>query len=108
MSGSTTLLDLLTHLAGAELSFKRERDLIAVALLILPAGRQVLLAERTYRDGTHVLLDPTPAGRSRPPASAACGEVWNSKRSLYLYSATGPQGGLFDEEERFDEPSARE
>ena len=107
MSHSLTLVDLLTQLSGAELSFRRERDLIAVALLSLPAGRQVLLAERTYRDGTHVLLDPTP----EEVETAKVGnlwETWNSPRSLYLYSATGPQGGLFQEDEIYEEPSARE
>ena len=106
MSGSLTLVEFLTQLAGAELSFKRERDLIAVALLVLPAGRQVLLAEMTYRDGTHVLLDPTPE-EVETARTGSLWEVWSSKRSLYLYSATGPQGGLFDEEERYEEPSVR-
>jgi hypothetical protein len=102
MSGSVTLLDLLTQLAGAELSFRRERDLIAVALLSLPAGRQVLLAELTYRDGIHVLLDPTP----EEVETARVGELWelwNSGRFLYLASATGPKGGLFGDDEDEDE-----
>ena len=106
MSGSTTLLDLLTQLAGAELSFKRERGHIAVALLILPTGRQLLLAERTYRDGIHVLLDPTPE-EVETARRGDLRQVWGLERSLYLGSATGPKTGLFDEEEHYEEPSAR-
>ena len=89
------------------MSYKRECDLISIALLTLPAGRQVLLAERTYREGTHILLDPTPEEVETARAGNLW-EIWNSKRSLSLYSATGPQGGLFDEEERFEEAPARE
>ena len=107
MPSSLTLVDLLTQLSGAELSFRRERDLIAVALLIFPTGRQVLLAEQTYRAGIHVLLDPTPE-EVETARVGSLGQIWNSPRSLSLYSATGPQGGLFDEDEHFEEPSARE
>jgi hypothetical protein len=106
MSGSITLVDLLTQLAGAELSFKRERDLIAVALLTLPSGRQVLLAELTYRHGIHALLDPTPE-EVETARTGNLWQVWSLERSLYLYSAIGPQSGLFDEEEHYEQPSTQ-
>lgn len=107
MSGSLTLVDLLIQVAGAKLSFKREHDLIAVALLTLPAGRQVLLAELTYRSGIQVLLDPTPE-EVETARTGNLRQIWNAERSLYLYSATGPKSGLFDEEEHYEEPPARE
>jgi hypothetical protein len=107
MSGSLTLVDLLTQLAGAKLAFKREHDLIAVALLVLPTGRQLLLAEQTYREGAKVLLDPT-SDEVETARTGSLRQIWSSERSLYLYSATGPQGGLFDEEERYEEPAAGE
>src|SRR5918999_1024071 len=64
MRGNITLAGLLAELVGAELSFQRDDDLelatLAVAVLTLPGGRQVIAVERTYRDGIRVLLDPTP------------------------------------------------
>jgi hypothetical protein len=72
MGDAMSLVELLTRLTGAELLFRREDedDLLAVAVLALPAGRQVLFVERTYRDGTRVLLNIwlLPIGRteSRP------------------------------------------
>lgn len=54
----------------------------------------------------HILLDPTPE-EVETARTGSLWEVWNSDRSLYLASATGPKGGLFDEEEHYEEPSAR-
>ena len=55
---AVTLVELLAHLAGAELSFRREADLLGVSALSLPGGRQILIIERVYRDGTGILLAP--------------------------------------------------
>lgn len=86
MSPALSVVELLTQLAGAELSFWRESDLIVVAALTLPAGRQMLITERTYRDGVHILLDPT----SEEIEIARDGDpwqIWNSERASYLASA---------------------
>lgn len=91
MGDAISLVELLTRLAGAELSFRREDedDLLAVALLALPAGRQVLFIERTYRDGTKVLLDPTPE-EIETARSGGLWALWNSERSRYLAPASWP------------------
>jgi len=60
MPFAVTLVELLGQLAGAELSFRREADLLGVSAVVLPGGRQILIIERVYRDGTGILLDPTP------------------------------------------------
>ena len=83
------LVELLTELAGAELSFRREDedDMMAVTVLVLPTGRQVLFVERTYRDGTGVLLDPTP----EELAIARSGDLrslWNEERTRLLAPAS--------------------
>lgn len=86
MSGALSLVDLLTQLAGAELAFRREDDLLAVAVLTLPAGRQMLLIERTYRDGIGVLLDPTPEDLE-VARTGDLWQLWNSERRSLLASA---------------------
>ena len=72
-----SLVEPLTQLAGADLSFRREDEDdflgLAVAVLVLPTGRQVLFVERMYRDGTGVLLDPTPEDLE----IARCGNLWS-------------------------------
>lgn len=72
MFKAVTLAELLAQLAGAELSFRREADLLGVVHLMLPAGRQILIIERVYRDGTEILLDPTPE-EIELLAAATCG-----------------------------------
>lgn len=81
-----TLSELLAQLAGAEPSFRREADLFGVEVLVLPGGRQVLIIERTYRDGTGILLDPTPEEVSIA-RSGELGRIWNSERLSLLSSA---------------------
>ncbi|HEX3554569.1 MAG TPA: hypothetical protein VIA62_15205 [Thermoanaerobaculia bacterium] len=54
-----TLVQLLADLASVEFVLRREDEVLAVAVVATPAGRRVLALERTYRDGIHVLLDPT-------------------------------------------------
>lgn len=85
-SGALSLVDLLAQLAGAELAFQREDDLLAVAILSLPVGRQMLLIERTYRDGIGVLLNPTPEDLD-VARTGDLWQLWNSERRLLLASA---------------------
>lgn len=89
MAHAISLVELLTQLAGADLSFRREDEdeLLALALLVLPAGRQVLFVERTYCDGTKVLLDPAPEELE----IARCGNLWslwNAERARLLAPAS--------------------
>lgn len=83
------LVELLTDLAGAELSFRREDedDMMAVTVLDLPTGRQVLFVERTYRDGTGVLLDPTPEEVETARSGSLRG-LWNEERTRLLAPAS--------------------
>jgi hypothetical protein len=89
MSYAIGLVELLAQLAGAELSFRREdgENLMAVTVLALPSGRQVLFVERTYRDGTGVLLDPTPE-EIEIARSGALWSLWNEERTRRLASAS--------------------
>jgi len=86
-----SLVELLAQLSGAELSCRREDEDdflgLAATVLILPTGRQVLFVERTYRDGTGVLLDPT----SEDLEIARSGDLWslwNDERTRRLAPAS--------------------
>ncbi len=83
------LVELLTELAGAELSFRREDEdvMMAVTVLVLPTGRQVLFVERTYRDGTGVLLDPTPE-EVETARNGNLWSLWNEERARFLAPAS--------------------
>jgi hypothetical protein len=83
VSKALTLAELLAQVAGAELSFRREDDLLGVVLLALPAGRQLLIIERVYRDGTEIILDPTPE-EVEMARSGDLWKIWNSERPRYL------------------------
>ena len=85
MPFNVTLVELLAQLAGAELSFRREADLFGVSALVLPGGRQVLVIERIYRDGTGVLLDPTPE-EVEIAREGDLQRIWNSERWSLLSS----------------------
>jgi hypothetical protein len=89
MAYAISLVELLAQLAGAELSFRREdeNELLAVTVLVLPSGRQVLFVERTYRDGTGVLLDPTPE-EIETARSGNLWSLWNEERKRLLASAS--------------------
>ena len=68
---------------GAEVSERSEPDeVVRWVLLRLADGRRFLLAERTYREGTRLIVEPSEAElqEARRDASAA----WNSKRSDLL------------------------
>src|SRR5262245_65863254 len=82
---NVTLAELLTQLASAELSFRRETDLLGVCALVLPGERQVLIIERVYRHGTRILLDPTPE-EIEIAREGDLWKIWNSERSSLLSS----------------------
>ena len=86
MDGAVSLVELLTQVSGAELAFQREHDLLVVAVLRLPGGRQVLVIERRYRGGIGVLLDPTPE-EVEVARNDNLWQIWNSERTLLLDSA---------------------
>jgi hypothetical protein len=81
-----SLVQLLTELGGAELVLRREDPTLAVAVLAMPGGRQVLAMERTYREGIRTILDPTPEeieiARNGDPW-----KLWSSDRAASLFSA---------------------
>jgi hypothetical protein len=89
MAYAISLVELLAQVAGAELSFRREDegDLLAVTVLVLPTGRQVLFVERTYRDGTRVLLDPT-SEEIETARSGSLRSLWNEERTRLLAPAS--------------------
>ena len=89
MGYAISLVELLTQLAGAELLFRREDedDLFAVTVLVLPTGRQVLFVERTYRDGTGVILDPTPE-EIETARRGDLWSLWNQERKRLLAPAS--------------------
>ena len=67
---------------GANVLERSSDELLRWVLLRLSDGRQLLLAERTYRDGTKVLVEPTEeelqAARRDPWAA------WNSERGEHV------------------------
>jgi hypothetical protein len=85
MSNAITLVALLAELGGAELTLRREEATMAVACVVLAGGRQLLALERTYREGTCVLLDPTPE-ELELARSGDLWQLWNSDRSTLLHS----------------------
>lgn len=82
-----TLVELLAELTGAELAFHREDEdeWLAVVVVVTPAGRRVLAMERTYRQGIHILLDPTEE-EVETARSGNLWSLWNSGRCRYLAS----------------------
>ena len=67
-------------------------DLVGWVLLRLADGRRLLLAERTYRDGTRLIVEPNEAElqEARRDPSAA----WNSKRSELVAGMDDLRGRL--------------
>ena len=80
-----TLLELLSNLGGPDLSFRREDCCVAVALIALPGGRQVLAVERTYREGICAILDPTQE-EVEVARNGDLWQLWNSERAVRLHS----------------------
>jgi hypothetical protein len=85
MPFAVTLAQLLGQLACAELSFRREADLIGVSALVMPGGRKLLIIERVYRHGTGILLDPTPE-ELEIARGGDLWQIWNSDRPSPLTS----------------------
>ncbi|HZF12669.1 MAG TPA: hypothetical protein VFE33_28085 [Thermoanaerobaculia bacterium] len=78
-----TLVSLLAELGSVHLLFQRETEsLLAVAVFSFQ-DRQLLTVERTYRDGTHVIVDPTPE-EIEIARSGELWDLWNSKRARLL------------------------
>lgn len=86
MSDAMSLVELLSQVSGAQVDFRREDDLLAVAVLSLSVGRRALVMERTYRGGTRVLLDPT-LEEVEIARNGDLWQIWNSDRSSLLASA---------------------
>lgn len=83
---ATTLVQLLGELGGVELEFRRDDFVLAVAALSFKDGHQLLVIERTYREGIGVLLDPTPE-ELEIARSGDLWRLWNSERRRLLYGA---------------------
>jgi hypothetical protein len=81
-----TLLELLSEVGGADLSLRREDFCVAVALIALPEGRQVLTIERTYRPGICAILDPTQE-EVEVARNGDLWQLWNSERGALLLAA---------------------
>jgi hypothetical protein len=80
-----TLFELLAEVASVELILRREDGVLAVAVVATFAGRRVLVLERTYREGIHVLLDPTEE-EMETARSGDLWTLWNLDRATYLSS----------------------
>ncbi len=88
MSDTISFLQLLAELGGATLELQRGDVTIAAAVIALPAGRQVLALERTYREGLRVILDPTQE-ELETARSGNLWDIWNSDRAKDLSSIVG-------------------
>lgn len=75
---------------GTNVLERSSDDLLRWVLLRLSDGRQLLLAERSYRDGTKVLVEPTEEElqAARRDAWAA----WNSQRAEHVAGIDDPRG----------------
>jgi hypothetical protein len=80
-----TLVELLANLGGVRLSFRRDGATLAAAVLELPGERQVLVIERTYRQGICAIVDPTPE-ESETARNGDLWQLWNSERAERLFS----------------------
>jgi hypothetical protein len=79
---------------GTSVLERSSDELLRWVLLRLSDGRQLLLAERTYRDGTKVLVEPTEeelqAARRDPWAA------WNSERAEHVACIDNLRGAATD------------
>lgn len=85
MSDTISFLELLAELGGATLELQLGDPTIAAAVIALPAGRQILAIERTYREGLKVILDPTPEDLETV-RNGNLWDIWSSKRAQDLFS----------------------
>src|SRR6185295_2190156 len=85
MPDTISFLELLAELGGATLTLQRGDPTIATAVIALPAGRQILAIERTYREGLKVILDPTPE-ELEMVRNGKLWDLWSSDRAKSLFS----------------------
>ena len=85
MPDTISFLELLAELGGATLTLQRGDPTIAAAVIALPAGRQILAIERTYREGLCVILDPTPE-ELETARTGNLWDLWSSDRARSLFS----------------------
>jgi hypothetical protein len=79
-------------------------ELLRWVLLRLSDGRQLLLAERSYRDGTKVLVEPTE--EELQAARRDAWAPWNSERAEHVAGIDDPRnpyGQLMREHSEFAE-----
>jgi hypothetical protein len=94
MAPYMTLAELFVETVGAKLELQREEDLYAMGILALPNGRRVIVIERTYRDGIHVILDPTQEELD-VARNGSLHQLFSSERGSYLASALRHETVLF-------------
>lgn len=78
-----TLLELLDELGGLNVELRRSDAALAVALVAITTDRNILIVERTYREGIRCIVDPT----TEEIESAGNGDlwkIWNSERAVLL------------------------
>lgn len=92
----TTLVELFTETAGAKLELQREEDLYAMGVLAFSDGRRVIVIERTYRDGIHVILDPT-QDELAVARDGDLHQLFSSERGSFLGSALRHQTVMFSD-----------
>lgn len=80
---TVTLLELLSELAAVEVVERWTDGVLVAALLQFGAGRRLVVVERTYREGLHVLLDPTPEDL-RAGKEGRLWDLWNAERAQFL------------------------
>jgi hypothetical protein len=97
MALSMTLTELFAETVGAKLELQREEDLYAMGILALPNGRRMIVIERTYRDGIHVILDPT-QDELAVARDGNLHQLFSSERGSFLASALHHETGIFGEE----------
>ena len=83
-----SLVEFLAEYCGATLAERRDDDAedlatLGARLLEFPDGRRLILIERTYRDGIHLIADPTEA-EIAAMRSGDLWDLWNSDRSTGL------------------------
>ena len=80
---SATLVDLLSNLGGVKVLARCNTGTIAAVALAFPAGRRIILCERTYRDGICAILDATD-GELDVLRAGDLWVLWNSDRATPL------------------------
>jgi antitoxin (DNA-binding transcriptional repressor) of toxin-antitoxin stability system len=88
-----SLVEVLVDVGGVELVLGRVDGSIAVAVLAMPTGRRVVVSERTYRDGLHVIIDPT-REEIETAGSGDLRSLWNSDRAVSLASVVAKRESL--------------